>query len=303
MLIPVAGPRLRCMFWSKRLDVDERVTAIPQTPLTPDGFGAWAIVHTSDRCSGWIALEPSGRRRGRLTWMVADPGDAAEAAWMGLTYAFDVVGLGVVTFEGILGLEDDVLTSEQWVTDDVQERRRAGLGVPLQTCPVCTALVSPTQLRAALTRIERLRALPAVERGNAARWACLACIAAQRALVANPACQTSLPSMGPATCALYVDEVKRCRDCGAAFTFGRFEQRVWYERYHIPLDVVRIRCGDCTVRYQAGKRISARLASPSNTAEDAVALAEDYAKLGNTARHNYWRKRAAALQAGPRKRS
>lgn len=301
MHLPAAGPRLRAMFWSKRLPADERTDAFRQTPLTPDGFGAWALVAEADRLVGGISLTPAGKKQGRLTWFVTNPADVAEAAWMGLTYAFDILSLREITFEGIPGLEADVLTSGQWVTDDVQERRRVALGLPCQACPLCHTLLSQTQLRAALTRIDLLTALPAIERGNAPRWACRDCIATQRALVADPARQTSLPSMGPATCRLYIDQVKRCRDCGADFTFGRFEQRVWYERYRIPLDVDRIRCGDCTVRYQAGKRISARLASPTGTAADAAALAEDYAKLGNTARHNYWRKRAAAIPAGPRR--
>lgn len=169
---------------------------------------------------------------------------------------------------------------------------------PLPRCPVCAGPVTAAELRSTLERLGSLACLEAAKRGTWRRWACLTCFATERALRADPSRQSTLPSPWPPTCPLYVDRTKRCRECGEAFVFDRFQQRTWYEDHGIPFDVDRIRCDACTAVYRAGKRINRLLprADPKNLAH-ALALARDYEILGNLAKHRMWRKRADALLA------
>jgi Probable zinc-ribbon domain len=112
------------------------------------------------------------------------------------------------------------------------------LRVPDLICPCCgKARGTSAQVALMQTEFQMQVHAPAwanLEAGwsvNAARhgwlsWACDSCLKAGRALEAKPWLQTygyNSPKFA------YVDEVKKCSDCGNEFVFAATEQAFWYE--------------------------------------------------------------------------
>jgi hypothetical protein len=46
----------------------------------------------------------------------------------------------------------------------------------------------------------------------------------------------------------YVDESRKCVECGCEFIFTAPEQLYWYEVLHIPIHVEAVRCAACRKR-------------------------------------------------------
>lgn len=279
------------------------------------GFGIWAIIGHNRAIVAALAVlhEPRGAVIQVATAPEAAPEVAEKALWIGLSHAFDVLRVpqARVHVEGPLAAalgfaaaptpppDGRLLNPASWLDPARQARRRRLLtGTERVRCPVCSAEVTDRALGEILQRVGAPRNRAAAEALQFRQWACPACFAAGRALWADPARQTALPSMGPATRPLYVDEPRGCRECGAPFVFDRFQQRTWYETHGIPLDVVRIRCDACAARYHASKRISKRLAAPDpGTVDHALALARDYGVIGNEVKRRNWQNRADKLLA------
>jgi hypothetical protein len=58
----------------------------------------------------------------------------------------------------------------------------------------------------------------------------------------------------------YLDQEKRCVQCGESFVFGALEQKFWYESLHFHFDSTAIRCGECRRRRRSVRALNERLA-------------------------------------------
>ncbi len=177
--------------------------------------------------------------------------------------------------------------------------------VPDLICPCCYEARAVTKTDSPL-RIELLMQVQAphwsnLEVGwsvNAARhrwlsWACEACIKAGRALEAKPWLQTygyNSPKFA------YVDEVKKCSDCGNEFVFAATEQAYWYETlefltYSEPKQCISCRHKRRAVK-QANLEISEMLGSFEGSIPELLQLADLYTQLGNAAKSLEFLRRA-----------
>lgn len=74
-------------------------------------------------------------------------------------------------------------------------------------------------------------------------WACPGCLAAGKALKAEPLEQNFRGYSGPRFA--YVDQAKRCQRCDVEFVFTASEQKVWYETRKFHPKSKPLNCLDC----------------------------------------------------------
>jgi hypothetical protein len=84
----------------------------------------------------------------------------------------------------------------------------------------------------------------------------------------------------------YVDEAKKCVQCGEAFVFGAGEQKHWYETLKFHFDSVAVRCPSCRKQRRSVRALDAQLAAARAAASaeprsptSLLSLAEAIARL------------------------
>jgi len=84
----------------------------------------------------------------------------------------------------------------------------------------------------------------------------------------------------------YVDQERRCVECGCAFVFSAREQKYWYEELRFHFDSVAVRCPECRRKQRTGKALHAAVARAKSRSEEgpgdpshALAVAEAIVRL------------------------
>jgi hypothetical protein len=84
----------------------------------------------------------------------------------------------------------------------------------------------------------------------------------------------------------YVDQERRCVECGKQFVFAGREQKHWFEELHFHFDAVPIRCVECRRQLRSGRalfraveRAKGALREAPNEPERMIAVAEALVRL------------------------
>lgn len=170
-------------------------------------------------------------------------------------------------------------------------------------CPCCgetCELSAQTQLAAADTAYRGRRGgaagrVLALARDEGwAHWACLACLAAGRALAADV---TRQAGNGYEPWVAYLPVVMCCRDCRDGYVFTPERQREWYERRGRYLGKLPMRCEVCGPRHglavRAGKALEVALRGLDvGDPEALLRVAELHAEVGHADKAEVFVRRA-----------
>lgn len=186
------------------------------------------------------------------------------------------------------------------------------------TCPSCVIEKHRTELRICMSRLvqwERQAHPQLKDWGIDAygsllaadfEWACDACLASGRAILAAPAAQVTPWSPHLA----YGDTLLQCTSCRADFVFEKSEKRVWYESYKLPTRAQPQECLPCRRAKRVQKAENTRLSDLLRQEEATLTVAEleevvaIYERWQKPIRAQYFRARLQArLKRGPDSRS
>ena len=125
-------------------------------------------------------------------------------------------------------------------------------------------------------------------------WACESCLENGRAIRAKPWLQEyccDLPRLA------YYDLTRRCRSCGADFTFSKREQQRWFEEFKLTPSAEPVECRACRAAGRAAAEANTELAAQLKTlnpksADSLAGIAMLYLQLGRARKAAEYLRRA-----------